>query len=53
MNKSSDLRLTSLHQCLRSVEQIIPCGDLAVEIFGINYGYLVSTKLIHAGQHEV
>lgn len=51
--KSCGSILTSLHQCFFIVEHIIPCGERAVETYGIFSGYLVSSKLIQAGQHEV
>lgn len=50
---SSTFNPISFTQCFLIVEQIIAYGERAVEIFGINYGYFVSTKLIQAGQHDV
>ena len=50
---SSGFFAISLSQYFLIVEQIIAVGDLAVDIYGIISGYLVSTRLIQPGQHDV
>lgn len=49
----SGFKLFSYTHLFLIIEQILPCGERAVEIYGINSGYVVSIKLIHAGQQDV